>query len=86
MIKEKLVEKLTKDIWEAGGSDLMVSDMSEIRQIAESLTEQGYCQQNEVLQKVQERFNNTFNKDDSLNILIRQIFEQIVREISKEKN
>ena len=84
MTKEKQIEKLTKDIWEAGGSDLMVSDMSEIRQIAESLTEQGYCQQSEVLQKVQDCFNKAFAGDDSLNILLRQSFDQIIKKILEE--
>ena len=85
MTKEKQIEKLTEDIWEAGGSDLMVSDMNEIRQIAEGLIEQGYCQQNEVLQKAQDRFNKAFNRNDSLSILLRQSFELIIREILEEK-
>ena len=85
MTKEKQIEKLTEDIWEAGGSDLMVSDMNEIRQIAEGLIEQGYCQKSEMLKKVQDRFNKVFNRDDSLSILLRQSFELIIREILEEK-
>ena len=63
----------------------MVSDMSEIRQIAEGLIEQGYCQKSEMLKKVQDRFNKAFDGDDSLSILLRQSFELIIREVAEEK-